>query len=89
MPNVDIAELDSAAQQEAERDAVARLLQTHPGVGPITALAFSLTLGTIERFAHSRQVISYLGLNPAEDSRSFTAADEKQIPAPPKRRREG
>ncbi len=49
-------------------DAVARLLQTHPGVGPITALAFSLTLGTIERFARSRQVVSYLGLNPAEHS---------------------
>lgn len=63
-----IAELDQAAQQEAERDAVARLLQTHPGVGPITALAYSLTLGTIERFAHSRQVVSYLGLNPAEYS---------------------
>ena len=57
-----------AAQQEADRDAVARWLETHPGVGPITALAFSLTLGTIERFAHSRQVISYLGLNPAEHS---------------------
>ena len=63
-----IAKLDIAAQQEADRDAVARLLQTHPGVGPITALAFSLTLGTIERFARSRQVVSYLGLNPAEHS---------------------
>ena len=63
-----IAKLDVAAQQEADRDAVARLLQTHPGVGPITALAFSLTLGTIERFARSRQVVSYLGLNPAEHS---------------------
>ena len=50
-----IAELDSAAQQEAENDAVAKLLRTHPGVGPITALAFSLTLGTIERFPGSRQ----------------------------------
>ena len=40
-----VAKLDVAAQQEADRDAVARLLQTHPGVGPITALAFSLTLG--------------------------------------------
>ena len=49
-------------------DAVARLLRTHPGVGPITALAFSLTLGKIERFARSRQVVSYLGLNPAEHS---------------------
>ena len=63
-----VAKLDVAAQQEADRDAVARLLQTHPGVGPITALAFSLTLGTIERFARSRQVVSYLGLNPAEHS---------------------
>jgi transposase len=63
-----VAKLDVAVQQEADRDAVARLLQTHPGVGPITALAFSLTLGTIERFARSRQVVSYLGLNPAEHS---------------------
>ena len=63
-----VAKLDVAAQQAADRDAVARLLQTHPGVGPITALAFSLTLGTIERFARSRQVVSYLGLNPAEHS---------------------
>jgi len=63
-----IAKLDIAVQQEADRDAVARLLQTHPGVGPITALAFSLTLGTIERFGRSRQVVSYLGLNPAEHS---------------------
>jgi transposase len=63
-----IAKLDVAVQQEADRDAVARLLQTHPGVGPITALAFSLTLGTIERFGRSRQVVSYLGLNPAEHS---------------------
>jgi transposase len=63
-----VAKLDVAAQQEADKDAVAKLLQTHPGVGPITALAFSLTLGTIERFARSRQVVSYLGLNPAEYS---------------------
>jgi len=63
-----IAKLDVAAQQEAEKDAVAKLLQTHPGVGPITALAFSLTLGEIERFQRSRQVVSYLGLNPAEHS---------------------
>ena len=63
-----IAKLDIVVQQEADRDAVARLLQTHPGVGPITGLAFSLTLGTIERFARSRQVVSYLGLNPAEYS---------------------
>jgi len=63
-----IGELDVAVEQAAEKDAVAQLLQTHPGVGPITALAFSLTLGQIERFAHSRKVVSYLGLNPSEHS---------------------
>jgi transposase len=63
-----INELDAAVKQAAEKDTAARLLQTHPGVGPIMAWAFSLTLGRIERFAHSRQVVSYLGLNPTEHS---------------------
>jgi transposase len=63
-----VAQLDQAVQEAAQQDRVARLLQTHPGVGPITALAYSLTLGEISRFAHSRQVVSYLGLNPAEHS---------------------
>jgi transposase len=63
-----ITELDTAVEQAAALDPIAQLLQTHPGVGPITALAFVLTLGKIERFAHSKKVVSYLGLNPAEHS---------------------
>jgi transposase len=63
-----IGELDEAVEEAARKDIVAQLLKTHPGVGPVTALAFSLTLGQIERFAHSRQVVSYLGLNPSEHS---------------------
>jgi len=63
-----IGELDVAVERAAEKDTVAPLLKTHPGVGPVTALAFSLTLGQIDRFAHSRQVVSYLGLNPSEHS---------------------
>ncbi|MBZ5534138.1 MAG: IS110 family transposase [Acidobacteriia bacterium] len=66
--NRSIAELDTAVEQAAAQDGIARLLQTHPGVGPITALAFGLTLGRVDRFAHSKQVVSYLGLNPAEHS---------------------
>ena len=63
-----IVPLDQAVQQAAEQDPVAKLLQTHPGVGPITALAYAVTLGEIQRFRHSRQVVSYLGLNPSEHS---------------------
>ncbi len=66
--NRSIAELDAAVEQEAKNNPIARLLQSHPGVGPITSLAFVLTVGRIDRFAHSRNVISYLGLNPAEHS---------------------
>jgi transposase len=43
-------------------------LKTHPGVGPITALAFVLVIGKIERFAHSGELASYLGLIPREES---------------------
>ena len=38
------------------------------GVGPVTALAFVLTVGPVTRFQNSKQVVSYLGLNPREDS---------------------
>jgi transposase len=41
---------------------------THPGVGPITALAFVLTLGDVTRFRRGKQVASYLGLVPREHS---------------------
>jgi len=63
-----IAELSQAIEQEAERRPEVRRLMTHPGVGPITALAFVLVLGTPQRFRCGKQVGSYLGLIPCEDS---------------------
>src|SRR5262249_599357 len=42
------------------------LLVTVPGVGTLTALTYVLTLGRKERFAHSRDVGSYLGLRPQQ-----------------------
>ena len=65
-PNVE--ELSQAIQQEAEGMPEVKLLMTHPGVGPITALAFVLVIGTPERFGCGKQVASYLGLIPCEDS---------------------
>jgi transposase len=43
-------------------------LMTHPGVGPITALAFVLIIGTWERFHCGKQISSYVGLIPCQDS---------------------
>jgi transposase len=65
-PNID--ELSQAIEQEAEQMPEVKLLMTHPGVGPITALAFVLVIGSPERFSCGKQVASYLGLIPCEDS---------------------
>ena len=61
--------LDAAVEQAAQARAEARRLMTHPGIGPVISLAAVLTLGNVqERFETSRQLVSYLGLNPAEAS---------------------
>jgi transposase len=63
-----IEELDGAVKAEALRRAEAVRLMEQQGVGPVTALAFVLTVGPVERFPSSRKLVSYLGLNPREDS---------------------
>jgi len=63
-----IRPLERAVEQEAEARPAARLLATHPGVGPVIALATVLTMGEVQRFADSRSWVSYLGLNPSERS---------------------
>jgi transposase len=63
-----IGTLDIAVERVAEEDPQARLLMTQPGVGPITSLAFVLTLGDVSRFKRGKQVASYLGLIPRERS---------------------
>lgn len=59
-----IAELQQAAEEEAGAHREAARLMTHPGVGPLTSLSFVLTIGEVGRFSRSRQVSSYLGLDP-------------------------
>jgi len=63
-----IEPLDEAVKAEAQRDQMALLLQAQPGVGPITALAYVLTMGDVRRFPRGKQVASYLGLIPREHS---------------------
>jgi len=63
-----VDELDAAVERAAAEHPQARLLMTQPGVGPITSLAFVLTIGDVSRFQHSNQVASYLGLIPREHS---------------------
>jgi transposase len=63
-----IAELDQALLEAANQNKQARLLMTQPGVGPVTSLAYVLTMGDVSRFPRGKQVASYLGLIPREYS---------------------
>jgi transposase len=63
-----IQELTRALEEEVEKRPVTRLLMTHPGVGPLTALAYELVIGTPERFHCGKQLASYIGLVPEEKS---------------------
>jgi len=66
--NPTIRELTQAIEQEVEKCSEAQRLMTHPGVGALTALAFVLIIGKAERFDCGKQVASYLGLVPLEES---------------------
>ncbi len=66
--NPAIEALTAAVEQEAKKWPEALRLMTHPGVGPLTALAFVLIIGTPERFKCGKQISSYVGLIPSEDS---------------------
>src|SRR5450432_3540567 len=63
-----IAELTGAIEREVEKCPEAQRLQTHPGVGALTALAFVLIIGRADRFQCGKQIAAYLGLVPLEDS---------------------
>jgi hypothetical protein len=49
--NPTIAELSQAVEQEVEKCPEAQRLMTHPGVGPLTALAFVLVIGRAARIS--------------------------------------
>src|SRR5450755_4245798 len=66
--NPTIGKLTQAIDREVEKCPAARRLQTHPGVGALTALAFVLIIGKADRFQCGKQIASYLGLVPLEDS---------------------
>ena len=63
-----IAELTAAVEQEAKKRPEVLRLMSHPGVGPITGLVYVLVIGTPDRFPCGKQLGSYTGLIPCEDS---------------------
>jgi transposase len=66
--NPTIEVLTAAVEREARKGPAAQRLMTHPGVGPPTAVAFVLIIGTWERFPRGKQIGNYVGMIPTEDS---------------------
>src|SRR6202044_2508543 len=60
----EIEKLNQRVEEQACQRAGARLLMTHPGVGPVTALATEVFLGDPARFADSKALASYVGMIP-------------------------
>lgn len=61
----------------AERYPVTARLREVPGVGPLTAMAYAVTIEDPARFERSRDVGAYLGLVPRRDQ---SGATDKQLP---------
>jgi transposase len=64
----EIEKLNQRVEEQASGRPGARLLMTHPGVGPVTALATEVFLGDPARFADSKALASYVGMIPREYS---------------------
>ena len=63
-----IDDLNEQVGEQARQRPQARRLMTHPGVGPVTALATEVFLGDPTRFVDGKAVASYIGMIPSEHS---------------------
>jgi len=61
-----IDRLDERVKLVATERPRAALLMTHPGVGPVTALATDVFVGDPARFLDGKALASYLGMIPRE-----------------------
>jgi transposase len=70
-----VEELDQRVRTHAQERPQAARLMTHPGVGPVTALATEVFLGDPSRFAGGKAVTSYVGLIPSE----YSSGDRQRL----------
>jgi len=66
--NEEIKRAESELEAYARKDERVKLLLTHSGVGPLTALCMVHTLGDVNRFGRKEQIVSFVGLDPLDKS---------------------
>lgn len=70
--NQRIQRVEQALESLADADPRVVRVRTHPGIGLLTGLALVHTLCPVSRFANSRKVTAYVGLEPVEHSSAGT-----------------
>jgi transposase len=65
---MEIAKLNQRVEKQVKERPTALRLMTHPGVGPITALATDVFVGDPKRFTDGKALASYVGIIPKEYS---------------------
>jgi transposase len=70
-----IAEVEEELMKAAGGDERICRLRTHPGIGLLTGLAMVHTLCPVDRFADTRKVTAYVGLEPRE----FSSGERKRM----------
>jgi transposase len=62
-----IARVERWLKEATAQDVAVQRLQTHPGIGLLTAVCVRYTLEQVERFATTRKVSAFAGFDPMED----------------------
>lgn len=65
---IQLHQMEAQLRESFEREEEAQRLATHPGIGYLTALAVTATLGDASRFSNTREVVSFIGLDPLDKS---------------------
>ena len=63
----------------AESDKECRLLMSHPGIAPFTAVAIKARIGDISRFLTKRHLSSYAGVVPRADNTGERVSEHKHV----------
>jgi len=64
----EIDKVEKKLKSVAKTDKRAKLIMSHPGIGPLNALAIVHTLGDVNRFQRKEQVAAFVGLDPLDRS---------------------
>lgn len=65
---VDIKKCETSLEEQSQKDDLAKIYSSAPGIGPLISRVLSNELGDMSQFSNEGQLFSYCGLTPTEHS---------------------